>query len=131
MKKIVIKETMFGGGVTILICAEQEFVYYIYKEYGESLICDGSLGQFYRPEKASLKKDKKTHNYIWLSKLDNLDDFKVLIHELQHFIIGELNRRGIPLIYDDDSPVDEIFAYFAEEVLMRTFKKVCEIKLKK
>lgn len=129
LKKILVNETMFGGGVCIVIGDEQEFYDFYNNKYSKIeegfLEIDGKLGGFYRPEKANLIEDKSIKNYIYLKKFSwEKEDLNVLFHEIQHYVIHELNRREISLLYDGGTPEDEVFAYFSGEVSSKILLKL-------
>ena len=129
MKKITIKNDMYGGGVHIIVCPEKEIIEFFNKKYKDSLELDGSKGIFYRNEKADLIGDKKIHNYIWLKEfnINNKDNINTLFHEVQHFIVGELNRREIKLIYTEGQPNDESFAYYAGQIYQKVYNIIPEL----
>ncbi len=66
-------------------------------------------------------KDKIMVNVIWLQKYNHsLSDQGVLVHELLHYTIGELKRRGFSL----NSGSEEAYTYFLESVYKNALERL-------
>ena len=84
---------------------------------GVSVPDEGNLGEFFTLE----NPDKRIVNVIWLEKYKNsLFDQGVLVHELQHYTIRELKRRGFTL----NTGSEEAYTYFLESVYKNALSKL-------
>jgi len=125
----MIKEALYKGGFYIVVCPEKEFIDFFNNKYKEDNELGGALGQFYRPDKEHLLIDNKIHNYIWLKEFDKTkeDNLDSLFHEVEHYVLNELNRRQIRVHYEDDEVWDEPAAYFAGHILAKVYKIINQI----
>jgi len=89
MRKTTIKETIYGGGLHIVVCPEQKFIDFFNKKYREDDEVEGNLGQLFRSDKADKIYQKGLHTYLWMEKFDKnkQNDIDTLFHELEHCVL--------------------------------------------
>lgn len=122
-KKILnIPDGVYGGCFSLFIGDHSILEKYLSKYYPGVIVDDeGNLGEFFSLE----NKDKRTVNCIWLEKFDrSLFSQGVLVHELQHYTIRELKRRGFHL----NEGSEEAYTYFLESVYKQALSKLMKKK---
>lgn len=115
MRIIHIKEDHYKAPLSWYISTEDEFFNHIKKfgfEEEYELGCSGHFTFF------------NSYSVIWVDpKLPAEKYFRTLLHELLHYVISTLNRKGIPVNYEND----ECITYFFEKMV----EKCMQINLKK
>ncbi|MHB8581032.1 MAG: hypothetical protein ACYDA4_14405 [Ignavibacteriaceae bacterium] len=113
-----IPDGIYDGCFTVFIGEHDKMGKWLGKRYpGVSISDDDNFGESFALE----SKDKIMVNVIWLQKYNrSLSDQGVLVHELLHYTIGELKRRGFSL----NSGSEEAYTYFLESVYKNALERL-------
>ncbi len=127
MKKYIIQSDTFDAPFLLLVCKDS-------KQAADFLNAQQTVksddDKFYSvPDSTMGSASQVGHDFkcgvrrvIWLRKFNkrNLDDVGVLIHELNHYVIGTLRDKGIWL--DSKGSSEEAYTYLLESVFKKCWK---------
>lgn len=107
MRIIKIKEEHFRAPLSWLICTEEEYLEKVKSIGFDDEYKLGADGHFWYGGGYSV---------LWVNCNLNKDKFFLtLAHELLHYVIATLYRKGVPISYEND----ESITYFYEKMLGR------------